>query len=176
MASLPPDIAKWIDSEKTIGITPDWDHKSDPRYLEILIPLSVNEVTIGGFEFRIKLSKRFVDRDCMGQLEYAVFGRRSAVELWRIDWKRFHSHPNDAFPPEFAFETFDGSHEHPFHDNYFPAEHRMRAGSLPAGRPLTADPGTVSDFLALCGQKFRIRDVTRVRLPVQTPNMFWTKT
>jgi hypothetical protein len=175
MASLPPGIAALIDAEKTIGERPEWDEKNDPRYFEILAPLAIGAVTTGGFEFRVKVAKHFAARDATAQLEYAMYGRRSAVHLWRIDWKPFHIHDNRAFPPDCAFETYNCSHEHPFHDNYIVDEHRMRGSNLPAGRRVEPDPGTLSDFLALCGVRFRIKDIALIRLPPLTADLFWTK-
>jgi hypothetical protein len=171
---LPPDIIALIEGEKTLGVTPKWDKTSDPRYLEILTPLAVGEVTTGGFEIRVKISKQFVDRDAVAQLEFAMQGRRSAVALWRLDWKPFAPHDNNGVP-ETLGETIFGSHEHRFHDNYIVAEHRMRAGNLPWARGLNTDPGTLSDFLALWGERFRIKDIRRMRLPTVTADLFWTK-
>jgi len=174
MPSLPQDIAALIEGEKMLGVTPEWDDKSNPRHLEILVPLSVGLVTVGGFELRLKISKQFVARDALAQLEFAVHGRRSAIALWRIDWKPFHTHSNDGVPPDCPLETFKGSHEHGFADHHISSEQRMRAGNLPAVRRLDPDPGTLSDFLALCGMRFRINDISRVRLPTVTPDLFWT--
>lgn len=176
MAGLPINIAALIDSEKTIDIDHGWDSKPNDKYLTILAPLAVSEVTIGGFDLRLKISKTFVARDAFGQLEYALHGRRTAVGLWRLEWRPFSIHDNGAFPPEFAWASFaQVSHEHRFEDNYIPNEHRMRAGNLPAVRGLTPDPGTLSDFLALCGERFRIKDIARLRVPSVTPDLFWVK-
>lgn len=175
MARIPPEIAALVDRDKTVGSVPDWDDKIDPRYFKLVLPLAVGEVTVGGFELRLHISKQFVDRDAMVQLEYVRAGRRSAVELWRICWKRFHPHQNRGFPRDFAHETFDGSHDHRFGDNYLDNEQRMRAGSLPAAYPLDPVPGTLSDFLALCGRSLRITDIGRIRLPTVSGDLFWAK-
>lgn len=175
MPQLPHNIVALIEGEKTLGVSPTWDDKSNPRYLEILTPISHGSVTVGGFELRIKISKQFVARDALAQLEFVLRGRRSAIPLWRIDWKPFHTHQNDRIPPDSAFELFEQrSHEHPFVDNYLSNEFRMRAGNLPAVRRLDPDPGTLSDFLAICGVRFSISDMGRVRLPTTTPDLFWT--
>lgn len=119
MPPLPPDIADIVEAEKTLGITPEWDGKSNPRFLQILAPLTKDLLTIGGFELRLKISKQFVARDALAQLEFCFSGRRSAVPLWRIDWRPFHFHGNDGVPPDCPYETFDAeSHEHGFSDNY----------------------------------------------------------
>ena len=173
MAKLPPDIVALVESEKTLGVTPEWNETSDPRYFEILVPLTVGAVTIGGFDLRIKVSKQHVARDAVAQLEFGLSGRRSAVGLWRICWKPFSIHQNDGFPADCPFETFAGTHEHRFDDNYLSDEARMRSGNLPGGRGLQPDPETLSDFLALCGVRFRIKDIWRVRPPVMTPDLFW---
>jgi hypothetical protein len=114
MAILPRDICSLMESEKALVTVPDWNEKSDPRYIEFVHPLSVGEVTIGGFILRVKVSKQFPDRDACAQIEYAPMGRRSAIPLWRIEWRPFGFHQNGAHPPEFADHRFAGTHDHVF--------------------------------------------------------------
>lgn len=176
MANLPRDIVDLVYSDKRIAITPKWDEASDSRYLQFTVPLQFGEVTIGGFDLRVKLSKHHIDRDCLAQLEYAPEGRRSAEPLWRIEWRPFSVHSNPGWgPPGFEFDTYEQrSHNHRFEDNYMRSEHRIRSGNLPGAIPVEPDPGTISEFLAFCGGEFRISDMERVQLPVQTHDMFWT--
>ena len=168
MTALPADISALMRSDKTLGATPKWDEKSDSRYFSILHPLIISGLTVGGLELRLKVSKQHAARDALMQIEYSQSGRRSATALVRIDWKPFHTHPSIT-------GTLTGSHEHGFEDNYLSHENRMRSGSLPKATPLDPDPDTVSDFLALCGSKFRITDIAVIRIPARPGDLFWTK-
>jgi hypothetical protein len=46
---------------------------------------------------------------------------------------------------------------------------------LPAAIRVEKDPGTLSDFLAFCGERFRIKDIDRVTLPALTRDLFWVR-
>ncbi len=173
MAVLPADIAELIASEKSLGDIPVWDEKTDPHYIVFTHALTVGTVATGGFQLRVKVSRRWVDRDALMQLEYAPAGKRSAVGLWRLDWKPFHTHGNKSLPLDVAFESYDGSHQHPFADNFMPEAMRMRGNNLPRGRPFPSDPKTLSDFLALGGELFKIKDIGRISLPATGPDIFW---
>jgi len=173
MTQLPADIVELIEGDKLLGEAPLWNEKADPEYEFFTAALTVGAVATGGFQLRVKVSKKFVHRDAIMQLEYAPAGRRSAMQLWRLDWKRFHTHDNDGLPPEHAFESYPGSHQHPFFDNFIPAELRMRGSNLRAGRPFPKEPNTLSDFLALGGELFKIKDIRLVSLPVIGPDIFW---
>lgn len=174
MTALPTDIVTLIESEKILGHRPRWDGDALRRYFRFVVPLTVGNITTGGFELRVYMSKNWPDRDAMAQLEFAPAGRRSATELWRLDWKR-HPHTNKERPKEFAFQHFTGSHEHTFADNYVPSENRMIiSASLPAARPFPWEPSTASEFLAFCGERFKIKDIRLVTLPPVTADLFWT--
>lgn len=176
MPQLPHDITALVEGEKSLGHRPEWDEESNPRWSEFVAPLISGHIGIGGFELRVKVSKQFTNRDCMAQLEYAPAGRRSAVELRRIDWRPFHRHQNNGLPVGDPLRLIDGTHDHTFIDNYIEAEHRMRAGgSLPIAWPVNPDPNTVSEFLAFCGERFRINDIGLVGLPVTSGDLFWAK-
>ena len=172
MVLLPHDIAELVAAEKTLGATPNWDTQSDPKYVVFAYPLAVGDITTGGFQLRVKVSKRWVDRDCIAQLEFAPT-RRSSTPLWRMEWRPLMPHTNGGIPAEFAFATFDDSHHHAFDDNFLPAERRMRAGNLPAARPLPSNLNTLTDFLACVGKLFRIKDVGSIELPPTSDDMFW---
>lgn len=171
MTTLPDDITELVASEKTLGDSPIWDDKSDRRYIIFTHGLTVGTPATGGFQLRVKVSRRWVDRDALMQLEYAPAGKRSEVPLWRLDWKPTHRHQNKS--P--SFETFAGSHQHPFLDNFIPEAMRMRGSNLPRGAAFPSDPNTLSDFLALGGELFRIKDVRRISLPEIGPDIFWVE-
>lgn len=173
MGQLPSDIVALIDSEKSLGEAPLWDETSDRRYVLFTAPLTVQAIATGGFQLRVMVSKRWVHRDAMMQLEFAPAGRRSEVRLWRLDWERFHTHVNGAAPQEHALETFSGSHDHAFSDNYLVEREAMRSGNLPAARPFQSVPNSLSDFLAFGGERFRINDIGRISVPVSGPDIFW---
>jgi hypothetical protein len=175
MSVLPLNIPELIDAEKSLPVRPRWDDQSDPRYFTFLAPLSVGEVTIGGFELRAKVSKQFIDRDAFMQLEYATIGR-SREELWRCQWRPFETHQNKAWgPPGLELARFvSQSHHHPFWENWITHERRMRGGSLPAALPLLPDPNTLSEFLDFCKKCFRINNMNFIE-PPGGPDLFWQK-
>jgi hypothetical protein len=173
MAQLPKDIEALVNAEKVLGGTPNWDSESDPKYVVFSYPLTVNGVAIGGFQIRIKISKRWPDRDCMAQLEHAPT-RRSATPLWRADWRPLAPHTNAGSSKDYPFAIIEGSHHHPFEENYIRNEQRMRTGNLPNARPFPSDLNTLSDFLAFAGKLFRIKDVHLIELPPVSADMFWT--
>ena len=173
MAGLPKNIGDVIQSDKLLGASPIWDESTDHHYLVFTQPLTILPIGVGGYQLRVKVARHWVDRDAVMQLEYAAAGKRSALPLWRLDWKPFHSHQNSGQPPDDPLGFFGGSHQHPFDDNYLELEDRMRFGNLPAARPFLSDPNTLSDFLAYGGELFRIKDISRINLPVSGPDIFW---
>ena len=95
MAVLPRNIVDLMGAEKRLNFRPQWDSDSDPRNFVLTAPLTVDEETVGGFELRARVSKQFVDRDAMLQLEFAATAR-SRVELYRCEWRPFGVHTNKA--------------------------------------------------------------------------------
>ena len=175
MLNVPAEILDLVDAEKILGAKPNWDENSDPKYVVFDFPLTVEGVVTGGFQLRVKVSKTWIDRDAMAQLEFRPTGKRSSIQLWRIDWKPLSSHTNGAMPHEFRFATLEGTHHHPFADNYLSTETRMKEGNLPAARPIDNDLNTLSDFLACVGKIFRIKDVELVEIPAISPDWLWTE-
>jgi hypothetical protein len=174
MATLPADIAVLVMAAKLLASRPKWNEDSNPRYLEFVSPMIADGVIAGGFELRAKVSKHHVDRDAMFQLEYAPTGR-ARIELWRCCWRPFHTHTNKAWGPEgYALQKLRISHHHPFLDNWIEREERMRAGSLPGARPIDPEPSTLSEFIAFCGECFRINNMQMVEVPQRNADLFWT--
>ncbi len=160
-------------AEKSLGGTPNWDADSDPKYIIFSYPLQTGGVTTGGLQLRVKVSKRWTDRDCMAQLEYAPT-RRTAIALWRADWRPLSPHINRGNSKEFPYLRISGCHHHPFSENYIQSERRMRSGNLPNACPLPSDLNTLSDFLACIGKLFNIKDIQRIEIPPTSADMFWT--
>jgi hypothetical protein len=114
----------------------------------------------------------------MMQLEFAIPGQdRSRVELARCQWRPFETHRNKEWgPPGHELATFDGtSHYHTFEHNFLPQENRLRGRSLPAAVPIDPEPATLSDFVAFCGETFRISNINLVELPGASLDMFWVR-
>jgi hypothetical protein len=86
MGQLPQDIEVLMNAEKILGATPNWDSGSDKKYVVFAYPLQIDGVTTGGFQLRVKVSKKWVDRDCMAQIELAPT-RRTSVPLTRAEWR-----------------------------------------------------------------------------------------
>jgi len=176
MAILPNNIVDLIRAEKRLDFRPQWDSSSDPRNFVLTTPLTINEETVGGFELRARVSKQFVNRDAMLQLEFAATAR-SRIELYRCEWRPFGVHTNKAWgPPGFELASFrQQSHEHSFNDNWVESEERMRTGgSLPGARPINPDPTTLSEFVAFCGRCFRITNIDLLEIPQRNADFFWT--
>ncbi|PAQ09737.1 hypothetical protein CIT26_11910 [Mesorhizobium temperatum] len=175
MVDLPPDIVALVAEEKSLIRSPVWDTKSDDRYYVFSVPLVITSDGTSNFQLRVKTSKRFVDRDAIVQLEFAPSDKR-VTPLWRIEWRAFGLHTNKLWgPPGFELAVVKLTHEHRFDDNWHSPEHRMRIGNLPAARPINRDPNTLSEFLAFCGQSFRIKDIRRIEPPLITQDIFWTR-
>ena len=175
MGPLPTDIESLVSAEKVLGGTPNWDSDANPKYVYFSYPLEIDGITTGGFQLRVKVSKRWPDRDCMAQLEYAPTAR-TAIPLWRAEWRPLSPHTNKGISTDYPFAQFHDTHHHPFDENYIADELRMRDGNLPNARPLSSDLNTLSDFLACVGKLFRIKDVQRIELPPTSADMFWTLT
>jgi hypothetical protein len=177
MNLLPADIADLVATEKKLLGRPIWDSAFDRRYHVFTAALVLVGNPVAGFELRAKVSKTFIDRDCLMQLEFSR-GGRDRTELARSQWRPFETHTNKGWgPPGFEFQRFVGSsHVHPFEVNFVPNERRMRAGSLPAAIPINPDPTTLSEFFAFCGEWFRIVNIGVVEVPPQRPDMFWVQT
>jgi hypothetical protein len=175
MSEIPHNITALVSADKFVSRSPVWDTKSDDRYYVFSVPLLLAGDESSSFQFRAKTSKRFVDRDAICRLEFAPSDKK-ATPLWRVEWRAFGQHPNKAWgPPGFELQVIEGTHEHRFDDNWLASEHRMRTGNLPAARPVKSDPNTLSEFLAFCGQSFRIKDIDRVEPPLITQDIFWTR-
>jgi len=174
MPSLPPEIGRFVAADKELLTRPTWDEQSDSRYYVFTAPLRVEGITIGGLELRAKVSKQFVDRAALMQLEFALSGRER-VPLWRCQWRPFETHTNRNWgPPGYELSCFDrASHHHPFSENYVTEKNCMREGSLPAALPIDPDPTTLSGFIAFCGTSFRITNMRLVAVPERSVDMFW---
>lgn len=175
MAVLPDHIDTLVFGEKQLAFRPRWNPDSNPRFLEFTTPLTSGGVGVGGFELRAHVSKEHVSRDAMMQLEYAPAGQKR-VELWRCCWKPIHVHTNRRWgPPGLEFARFEKvNHHHAFADNWVEADGRMRSGSLPAARLINPDPPTLSEFIAFCGECFRISNIDLIEVPSRNVDMFWT--
>lgn len=175
MAALPQNIADLVFGPKRLPVRPKWNPDSNPRFFEFVSPLVSDGVAVGGFELRARVSKEHVGRDAMMQLEYAPAAQKR-IELWRCCWKPFHNHTNRAWgPPGFALARLDkASHHHAFADNWVQGEARMRGGSLPAARLINPDPSTLSDFIAFCGDCFKINNISLIEVPSRNADLFWT--
>lgn len=176
MLELPGNIAELIAAEKEIAIRPKWDVESDPEYARLSVPLVIGEVAVGGLELIGRASQRAADRAAMFQLQYFQTGRHR-IPLWRCQWRPFETHTNPGWgPPGLAFAEFCGtSHNHAFADNFLESELRMRSGNLPAARPISPDPSTLSGFIDFCGECFKIKNIGIIEAPQISPDMFWTK-
>jgi hypothetical protein len=174
MGALPENISDLVFGDKRLAVRPKWNLDSDPRAFEFVAPLVSDGVGVGGFEVRARVSKQHVARDAMMQLEFAPTARKR-VELWRCCWKPFHTHTNKAWGPDgLAFARFEKvSHHHPFADNWVSAGKRMRGGSLPAARLINPDPTTLSEFIAFCGECFRIKNIELIEVPLRNADLFW---
>ncbi len=175
MRTLPNNIADLINADKELSFIPKWDSDDKDRHFEMLVPLTIDEVTIGGFSLRLRVSKEVLDRDAMAQIEYGTT-RRTSEALWRMDWRPFHSHNNKGNGPTgLEWAEFDRvSHEHSFTDNFLPQTLVMRKWNLPRVRGIHPDPKSLSDFLDFSGKCFRIKNISSISLPVATIDLFWT--
>lgn len=174
MIRVPIEIVGLVSVEKTLGATPNWDDKSDPKYIVFEYPLAVAGVVTGGFQLRMKVSKTWIDKDACAQLEFCPAGKRTELVLWRVEWRPIGCHTNGAMPADHKFASISGTHQHTFDDNYLPGEGRMKSGNLPAARPINNDLNTLSEFLAYVGKLFRIRDIELVEIPSISPDWLWT--
>jgi hypothetical protein len=171
---LPQNIALLVGAEKHLLNRPKWDYDSDPRYIVFTAPLDLVDGTITGFELRAKVDKNYIGRNALMQLEFAKTAR-DRIELSRCQWRPFEVHQNKNWgPPGHELRRFyRESHHHTFEHNYLPAERRMRAGSLPGAVPINPDPSTLSDFIAFCGECFRIKNINVINLPNVNADLFW---
>lgn len=172
MTLLPDDIEDLIFAQKQLLHFPAWNADADRRYYVVVTPLTIGEITVGGFELRLKVSKRFVDRDAIAQLEWAA-SRQRRMGLWRIEWRPGGRHQNPAWGPAgHELEVIAGTHEHRFSDNWLASQSRLRAGNLPAARPIAPDPKGLNEFIETIGEIFRISDIGLVQMP-PPQDMFW---
>lgn len=173
MAKLPRNISALVEARKELGRSPSWDELSDGRYAFFTTPLTFAEdMTETGLQVRVKVSRRFIDRDAAIQLEYRPAGRRSIEPLWRIEWRPIGVHQNGDCPPDLAMARLTGTHQHRFDDNYLEGENRMRSNNLPAARPIEAEIGSLSKFIEFSGDLFNIVDVERIFLPEFPGDLF----
>lgn len=164
-----------VETKKELLISPQWDSKSNARYLELTVPLVLQEDSSIGFRLRVKTSKLFMGRDSLCQLEF-VQPINKICPLWRCEWNPVGLHNNRNFGPE-AFRNipFSGSHEHRFDDNWIKKNDAMRSTNLPIARPLEEGLADFATFLAFCGKRFRIININRIQIPSISPDLFWTR-
>lgn len=175
MSDLPENISELVEAPKSLLRTPIWDTKSDDRYYVLTAPLVLIGDDTSGFQIRAKTSKRHVNRDALCQLEFALAARK-VTPLWRCEWKPFSGHTNRAWgPPGYELAVINGTHEHPFHENWNAVEARMRSPNLPAALPVAEEIRSLSGFLAFCGERFKINNIDRIEPPLISPDLFWTQ-
>lgn len=154
-----------VDSWKDFPDTAEWQSPDQNGKMSLVVPLSINEVTIGGFSLRGICYRDRIDRDVMFQLEFGIPSERHKVPLTRIEWRPTSgSHKNPATLKKRG-NIIVGSHLHTFQDNWLANEGRMRANNLPFAEVLKPDPTSVEDFYILAMKKLKIFGLDRLPVP-----------
>ena len=168
---MPINLVKFISSEKTLAIEPDW-HITGSEWLSLTSPLDVDGVTIPNVRLTAKAMLRMADRHIVVQIEHDPFAEYGGA-ICRMEWRPFNSHSNRGVgPKEFRFKEIRCSHHHQFELNWQYCEKQVRQGKLPLAVPIEPDPINCREFLALVGNSFKISDIQRVGVPPWEPSLF----
>jgi len=154
---LPPLIA----AAKTLASKPKWaEHEDQFRFA---VALDIEGVTQMGLRLLGRCSRDYPDQNVTFQIEY-LFKSFRATPVARIDWRPPSPHQNrNVGPAEWRWVRIDGSHLHPFGQNFdwmvadgVPLADYMR---LPVAVPLDPDPDSVTGLVTVMGRWFNIDGV-----------------
>ncbi len=160
---LPPLIA----ATKTLASTPKWVEHEDQ--FRLAAALDIDGVTQMGLRLLGRCSRDYPDQNVTFQIEY-LFKNFRTVPVARIDWRPPSPHQNrNIGPAEGRWVRIDGSHVHPFGDNFgwmvadsVPLADYMR---LPIATPLDPDPASVTALVTVMGRWFNIEGVAAIPAP-----------
>jgi len=166
---LPPLFA----AIKALASTPKWQVHEDQ--FRLAVALDIDGVTQMGLKLLGRCSRDYPDQNVTFQIEYLFKSFRSAP-VARIDWRPLSPHTNrNVGPAEWRLVRVDGSHIHPFQENYdwmvsdsVPLADYMK---LPIAVPLAPDLDSVTSLVTVVGRWFNIEGVEAIPVPPWEPRL-----
>ena len=154
---------------KTLTTVPEWKEHGDQ--FRFVSTLDVDGVTQEGLWLLGRCLREHPDCDVTFQIDrmYAGFRRGPAM---RLDWRPKNSHTNKNLgPSELRLRIIEGSHVHPFDENWTLGFQRMVSENLPIAIPLDEDPKDFAALTQLAGELFRIDGLESLPVPSWEPRM-----
>jgi hypothetical protein len=170
---MPNHLPPLITTTKTLASTPKWQEHEDQFRLSVA--LDIDGVTQMGLKLLGRCSRDYPDQNVTFQIEYLFKSFRTAP-VARIDWRPLSPHTNrNIGPAEWRMVRIDGSHVHPFQENYdwmvgdnVPLADYMK---LPIAIPLVAEPNSVTALVTVVGGWFNIEGVEAIPVPPWEPRL-----
>lgn len=154
-------------AEKRIPTLPKWQQRSiDWFYL--VSPLDIAGVTIEGLRLRVTAMVRRPNECVTFQLEYTPpRGDPKGGAFDRLEWRPVSAHTNKGVgPPGLRHVVQSSSHHHSFEANWNDGQSaRVKRGELPIAVPISPDPASFEEALALAGERFKINNIGVVDRP-----------
>lgn len=165
-----------ISATKTLAQTPRWIKHHDDQF-RCVVPLDVDSVTEMGLRLRAQCRCEHPDQNVTFQIEYRFKGF-SFVPVTRLDWRPINPHQNSNIgPAEWRLMLIEGSHLHPFRDNFdwmldaglSPTEFAKK--KLPIAVALEHDPKAVEGVAVEVGRFFNIAEMAAFPVPPWEPRL-----
>jgi hypothetical protein len=167
---MPNRLPLLIAATKTLASSPKWQEHDDQ--FRLTVALDIDGVTQMGLRLLGRCSRDYADQNLTFQIEYQFMGINKPAPVTRIDWRPISFHQNlNIGPIEWQLAKFDGSHIHPFQENFDwmigngqPLVDNIKK-NLPIAVPLEIDPSDVAAMVAFMGEAFNINGVNAIPAP-----------
>jgi hypothetical protein len=163
---MEPNLQRFVDAEKTLGTDPAWFFDSqDQNKLRLSVPLAIDGVIEEGLYLDCHCPADDHDNDVTINMTYKPVQGLSGP-LTRLDWNPVHTHGNRGLiGGEWRYKTINGSHIHPFSENFAKGIKHMFDNNLPIAFPCTTTLQNFLEMLSYVGDVMRISDIQRVPPP-----------
>jgi hypothetical protein len=149
---------------KTISARPAW--VPDGKWLEFVVPLEGDGVTLEGLRLRGSVLQEIPNRDVVFQVEIHRAGAGKSIRLGRVCWNPLSVHTNKKGPPGIRGLRLSTTHHHPFDLNYLPEFKRMRSGNMLVALPVNPNPADFNELLNIVSGLFNITNPGIIEPPV----------
>ena len=144
-----------------------WPPADSNGYMEFVVPLSVDGVTVEGLSLRGACYESHANESVMLQIEVGKPGIRTRIPLSRVDWRPLngpHRNPRSG-NSEYSGLVIGGSHYHPFDLNWVNANLTMRSGNLPFAIEILPDFQSFAEMVDFVEKRFKINKLGQIEYP-----------
>jgi hypothetical protein len=169
---MEPDLQRFVEQEKTLGTEPAWFLDSqDQNKLRLSVPLAIDGVIEEGLYLDGHCRADDQDNDVTINMTYKPAQGLSGP-LTRLDWNPIHPHGNKGLiGGEWRYKLIQGTHLHPFSENYVKGMKFMFDNNLPIALPCDEPLPNFREMLRYVGDAMKISDIQRIPLPPVTSRL-----